>query len=527
MNYTFVASDSAYYYVDVINTNDSATETKTASAVSAVAYIVIAGVNDRIVRFYDSNLDFNASAIVSENSIDLPYYRSLYDLESALYRAESSDNIANEIDYSLSADSNFYATPNVVEIADQAGLNSVRSALDGKYIMLKDIALSAISGENENDFNQTYGWRPIGERYVAFAGIFNGDNHKITGLWIDRPNEGFIGLFGYIDSEYYPIIPQIRNLGVEIANGKEVKGEDYVGAIAGSINHGALIANSYSAGTVKGHGSYIGGLAGAVASYNASIISCRSSARVIGDEYATEVGGITGWAHEAAIINSFSTGNVSGFYIVGGIAGSMHVYSSIINSYSTGNVSGNGGGVIGGIAGVVHSGSTIMNSYSTGDVIGIGVDVSLIGGIVGNADSGEATNIIKNSYSRGNVSGYHIVGGIFGGGYHAYCSDTGNTIQNNAAINPSVTGNSYVNRVVGCVPDSPSVSNNFALSTMSGRFTDSGTEANHGVSKTSVELKTRSTYEADLGWQFGDDDDNPWKIDSSKNNGYPYLYWQD
>jgi hypothetical protein len=45
-----------------------------------------------------------------------------------------------------------------------------------------------------------------------------------------------------------------------------------------------------------------------------------------------------------------------------------------------------------------------------------------------------------------------------------------------------------------------------------------------------LELETRSTYENDingdglggLGWKFGDDNDNPWKI----NGSYPYLYWQ-
>jgi hypothetical protein len=48
-----------------------------------------------------------------------------------------------------------------------------------------------------------------------------------------------------------------------------------------------------------------------------------------------------------------------------------------------------------------------------------------------------------------------------------------------------------------------------------------------GTAKTIVGLKTKSTYETDLGWLFGSDDTNPWKIDANKNGGLPYLYYQD
>jgi hypothetical protein len=61
---------------------------------------------------------------------------------------------------------------------------------------------------------------------------------------------------------------------------------------------------------------------------------------------------------------------------------------------------------------------------------------------------------------------------------------------------------------------------------------------NAGTDKNETDLKTQSTYSdtvsgdgnGGLGWSFdGDNDSNPWKIDSDevKNNGYPYLYWQD
>jgi hypothetical protein len=114
------------------------------------------------------------------------------------------------------------------------------------------------------------------------------------------------------------------------------------------------------------------------------------------------------------------------------------------------------------------------------------------------------------------------VGGIVGRVYSS-------TIKNNAAISREVNGSANVNRIVGYI-DSGSVQNNFALDTMTtnggGVFSDEGDPSYHGTSKTDSDLKSQSTYESDLGWRFGNNDANPWKINSDKNGGFPYLYWQ-
>ena len=41
--------------------------------------------------------------------------------------------------------------------------------------------------------------------------------------------------------------------------------------------------------------------------------------------------------------------------------------------------------------------------------------------------------------------------------------------------------------------------------------------------KSSVAMKNQVTY---VGWKFGEDDKNPWKMDAGVNGGYPYLYWE-
>jgi hypothetical protein len=106
------------------------------------------------------------------------------------------------------------------------------------------------------------------------------------------------------------------------------------------------------------------------------------------------------------------------------------------------------------------------------------------------------------------------------------------TITNNAAINPSVAGTSSVNRIAGNIV-SGTVSNNFALNTMT-IGGSSGNNGNSGTSKTIADFRLQTTYAGavsgngygGLGWRFGNGDGIPWKISSNKNNGLPYLYWE-
>ncbi|MDR2100017.1 MAG: hypothetical protein LBP40_04205, partial [Campylobacteraceae bacterium] len=145
-----------------------------------------------------------------------------------------------------------------------------------------------------------------------------------------------------------------------------------------------------------------------------------------------------------------------------------------------------------------------------------------IGGIVGSV---RYSNIL-NSYVLGDISGMSFIGGIAG------YVDNGSTVQYNAAINSAISGTNNVNRIVGNINDNRiiyTVSNNFALDTMSVTGARSGDE---GANKTIDELKIKTTYSnsttnGGLGWKFGDDDDNPWKMEEGKNNDLPYFYWQD
>lgn len=100
------------------------------------------------------------------------------------------------------------------------------------------------------------------------------------------------------------------------------------------------------------------------------------------------VGGIAGNL-EGEISNSYTTGTVSGWSLVGGLAGAaLHDYSSIKNSYSMATTSGNN--MVGGIAGFKHPTVTIENTYATGNVAATRQQ----GAIVGDGGS----NLVINSY---------------------------------------------------------------------------------------------------------------------------------
>jgi hypothetical protein len=391
--------------------------------------------------------------------------------------------------------------------------------------------------ETKAGFEDGKGWLPIGyfneednEWKYSFEGIFNGNNHKITCLWIDRPDNGYVGLFGYIKNA------QIKNLGVEIAS-KGIVGNENVGGIAGYVS-GGNIANSYSIGDVNGKDS-VGGIAGNV-SYRSSITNSYSTGNISGNE---NVGGIAGNVCESSITNSYSTGNIKGDNDIGGIAGNV-CESSITNSYSTGDI--NGKEKVGGITGCagVYGSSYITNSYSTGNIIG----KNYVGGITGYAgEKRYRSSYITNSYSTGNIIGKNYVGGTAGyvsGGNITNSYSTGNingkekvggivgyaensSITNNAAINSFVKGFESTNRAVGQIKSSKVISNNFTRKALTSGFTEFEESNKYsGIDKDDSEFVSKETYETGLKWKFGNDKDNPWKIDETKNYGLPYLYWQ-
>ncbi len=150
--------------------------------------------------------------------------------------------------------SGIYGDPYLIE--DVYDLQAMNDDLTAHYDLANDIDASPTSGWND------------------------GQGHTITGLFIDRPGEDLVGLFGLIGSD-----GEVRNVGLVDS---QVAGLELVGALAGA-NRG-LVEGVFSSGIISGTES-IGGLVGVNA---ATIRESHSSASVSGDE---------GWVIEASSID--------------------------------------------------------------------------------------------------------------------------------------------------------------------------------------------------------------------------------
>lgn len=99
------------------------------------------------------------------------------------------------------------------KIANPIQLNQLRNFLNTEgvyFLLLNDIDLT----EFLEDESPTQGWQPVGNSSsAAFKGILDGNGKTISGLWINRSNTSYVGLFGYTSGA------TIKNLNVVGAPG--------------------------------------------------------------------------------------------------------------------------------------------------------------------------------------------------------------------------------------------------------------------------------------------------------------------
>ena len=348
------------------------------------------------------------------------------------------------------------------QITNCEELNATRNDLSAYWILMNDIDMSDCGVQN---WNGGQGFIPIGaggnpmpSGGTPFIGSFNGQNHTISNLYINRPSSNWQALFGYVETSGV-----IKNLGVTFVN---VEGSMCVAGLIGRNGYlqGGTITNCYSTGTVTGgtqvagligRGSggtitncystadatgtasyFVGGLIGYYGNYAGTITNCYSTGDITGTGASGYVGGLIGqvcaFYGTVTITNCYSTGNVTGTGdAVGGLIGQSYLNGIITNCSSTGNVTATGD-YVGGLAGL-NNGGTVTNCSSTGNVDGR----DAVGGLLG-YDWG-ATN---NSYSTGNVGCRDDVGGLIG------YIETDTTVINCYSTG-NATGNTYVGGLAG------------------------------------------------------------------------------
>ena len=398
----------------------------------------------------------------------------------------------------------------------------------GYFKLMNDIDLTSwIKGNSP-----TKGWLPIGQN-TGDASNFNGDGHKITGLWTNTTDDN-VGLFSNFSSG------TIKNLTVEVAKGKKVKGGNYTGIIIGRNMNGTLL-NCTAKGDVEGTLN-VGGVIGGSEKNTLNNLTFEGNVTSATDN--AHVGGAIGFDKASTItsVHAYSTLNATGEQAkVGGVVGSIEE-STLTKSHAQCHIHVTGANaMVGGVAG--YSAAKIALSYSTGEVSAEGAD-SYVGGVVG-----YAKDAINNCYSAAKLTGTLYTGGIcaysfstinncyargdisgvrYGGGLVAQLDGASATITNSVAANNVLSlsdQSSWGSRAVGgfkngaAEPDNT----NYALNTMQvslnnvpQKKTDNAVE---GIAKTIEVLQQAQTY-MDLGWNFEKD----WGIDEGQM--FPYLLWE-
>ena len=399
----------------------------------------------------------------------------------------------------------------------------------GYFKIMNDIDLSAWISEN----SPTTGWPAIG-RNSTVATYINGDGHTVTGLWADT-DDSYNGLFSNYSAGY------IKNLNVEVAAGRSVKGADYTGILIGRIYNGQII-NCSVKGDVEGT-NHVGGIAGYAEKATLTSNQFEGNASTAADN--AYIGGIAGQGKEVTMSSCLVDGEISAqgsTSFVGGVYGKS-AEGTIEKSRANVTVNAAGtGSMVGGFAG--ESGDAISACFSLGNVTATGND-AYTGGLIGNltgslANSysyatttgtqftaglvGYASGTIDKCFAKGNVSGV-----MYGAGVVGELDGTGAAITKSVAANNRIdlsAQTSWGCRVIGGFKNGcpePELGSNLALSTMqvslngvSQKKTDDNIE---GVAIADAELMKTVTY-TNLGWDM----EKMWCIDENKM--YPYLLWE-
>ncbi len=311
----------------------------------------------------------------------------------------------------------------------------MRNSLTSSFVLLNDIDLTTYIEENY----ATDGWLPIN----GFAGVLDGADFTISGLWIERPTSDNIGFFGELgnDTNSIAVTIEIKNLTLEIAASKSVTGRTRTAALVGSANDGLGVTNVHIRGgdansqvhstETQDNGDF--GRSGTLIGLadRTEVIRCSSTVKMVADG-GHRIGGLIGMINTTIVDQCYATGDVEGGIArIGGLIGfafNAGSRSQITNSFATGNVSVVGSGLddIGGFVGATDASISPVNCYTKGNII-IDGTVSTYGYFSGDGDGGSgifgstaqtildgssadiSSGAVSNSIEEPNESGFILI----------------------------------------------------------------------------------------------------------------------
>lgn len=314
--------------------------------------------------------------------------------------------------------------------------NDAQRPRNGYYLLMADIDASAT-----RTWNGGLGFKPIGNGANDwFRGTFDGQGHRITGLYCTRPDEAYAALFAVTMQTAV-----IKNLILEPAHfrgqGYRNRGGNAFGGVGGIVGENSGLIQNCQVSLAGFHmyvtnGSHCGGIVGAnfqgtilscsvvgsgditargtsggdniggIAGMNSGVIRwCWVGADVavdadIGGNPGDTVGGIVGWNTGGRILECESRARfIDGEHSIGGVAGRNDFGGEISDScYRGGTTMGNE--MVGGIAGRNEAG-LLNRCYASGGISGSGARGALVG---------QNESLIGESYWNAEAHGFPVAG---------------------------------------------------------------------------------------------------------------------
>lgn len=282
------------------------------------------------------------------------------------------------------AELGYYPIYNARDLEAFSAIAAENNTVNAK--LMADINLTGYYGEDSE------GFLPIGNSSKKWKGVFDGNNHKIIGLFINRPDEENVGLFGYTDIESSRNkAATIKDLTIENAN---VTAKGYVGILIGrgkaDVSNVSIVNGTVTA--QNANDSRAGGLIGFYqqgildkAYVKATVTGGKQVGVLIGNvDYSSDTP-----AEEVIIRNVVVEGSATGTDQVGGVVGYLRGTLRNAVSYATATITGDKT-TVGAIAGYLqnrHASSqfkaTLISAISFAD------NVKVIGSV--KEDRGEVT----------------------------------------------------------------------------------------------------------------------------------------
>lgn len=309
-------------------------------------------------------------------------------------------------------------------IYNSTDLIEINNELNANYKMMADVDLTGI------DFD------PIGQENFAFTGTLDGNNHKITGLIINKNNlkiKDNVGLFEVLENAV------ITNLTIENAN---ITGDNNVGILAGKIVKGANINNVKVSGSIEASNANNKVLEIIPSNIKKTQNVATALEKITSIKYTDWLNYLNGTDRQpldiisptvandikSAISNkSNALYNTTGINIytgrVGGLVGYVDIYendydTNIINTTANINIKTDGikiGGTIGKLNNEKTSTENLVVQNATSSLIKNELNNDYVGGFAGEIVNDSVNSIsIKDLNINGNITGNNYTGGIVG-----------------------------------------------------------------------------------------------------------------